>query len=130
MKIILSVLFLAYSLIGFGQQSKEKILGKWDIHRVFRSEKNVTKENDPSNNRYITFNADGTFESGGDPYGINTGIYTLSENGTLFIDSDAGEGDDSMWVISFDKKQKNMTWKNASSQSASEFVVVLKRSKK
>ena len=57
----------------------------------------------PQDNRWIEFYENGSFESGGTPYGKNTGKYILNEDKqTLFLDSDAGEEDDSNWRVAFE----------------------------
>jgi hypothetical protein len=43
------------------------------MHQVVQNGAVVSDEHNPQKNRYITFNKDGSFESGGDPYGTNTG---------------------------------------------------------
>lgn len=54
---------------------------------------------------------DGTFKSGGH-FGENTGRWSIDpETGELFIDSDAGENDDSYWFVSF--KDDVMIWTGA-----------------
>ena len=100
------------------------------MDKVIRSGENVTKEHNPASNRYIIFREDGTFESGGDPYGLNTGKYTINESGNLFIYSDAGTNDDSMWTVTFAKNKQTMIWKGAIDQRASEFELIHKKVKK
>lgn len=49
-------------------------------------------------------------ESGGDPYGKNTGRWTLDETtNELYLDSDAGEEDDSHWIVRIEGS--TMHWK-------------------
>jgi len=45
--------------------------------QVFDGDKEVTEQHNPKNNRWITFNKDGTFKSGGDPLGDNIGKWTM-----------------------------------------------------
>lgn len=72
----------------------------------------VSDEHNPAGNRYVIFNADQTFESGGDPNGKNTGQWQLNEKtGELFVNSDAGEADDSYWIVSIDGD--TMKWQGA-----------------
>ena len=72
----------------------------------------VTDEHNPQKNRYIIFKTDGTFESGGDPYGMNTGKWTLDrESKELYLDSDGGEDDDSYWITSIEAGK--MHWQGA-----------------
>ena len=60
------------------------------------------------NNRWIIFNDDGTFISGGDPFGKNTGKWKIDDNkSVLFIDSNIDD-DDSEWNVKFNGDE--MTW--------------------
>lgn len=89
-------------------EREAQLNGKWNMYKIFELEKDVTSEHNPNNNRWITFHEDGTFESDGDPYGYNTGKWTLdTEKAILFIDSDS-EDDDSEWNISF--KDAQLIW--------------------
>jgi len=97
---------------GSGDTLQEQIVGSWDMKQVFRNGEDVTEEHDPKNTRSITFNVDGTFMSAGFPVGTNTGKWSLDpETKELFIDSDAGEDDDSFWIVSIDDER--MTWNGA-----------------
>lgn len=67
----------------------------------------VTKKHNPENNRWIRFIKDekvkngGIFESGQDDKKENTGRWSI--NGfEIFIDSDAGDDDDSYWQVIID----------------------------
>ncbi len=78
-----------------------QIQGRWNMTTILMDQADVTSEHNPANNRYIIFNTDHTFESGGDPAGKNTGKWEFDESSrTLFLDSDAGEEDDSYWIVS------------------------------
>ena len=78
------------------------IIGKWKMVTVMEGNQDITPVLNPDNDRWITFKADGTFESGGGPHGTNQGSYKVDDTaGTLHIDSDAGEDDDSNWRIQF-----------------------------
>lgn len=68
--------------------------------KVIQDGKDVTEEHNPFGERFFKMNNDGTFESGGRPYGRNTGKYVYtSESKHLFLDSDVGPDDDSNWKI-------------------------------
>lgn len=78
------------------------IIGKWKMVTVLEGNQDISPTLNPDNDRWIKFNADGTFESGGGPHGTNSGTYQVDDDAkTLHIDSDAGEGDDSNWRIQF-----------------------------
>ena len=78
------------------------IIGKWKMVTVLEGNQDITPVLNPDNDRWITFKADGTFQSGGGPHGPNKGSYLVDDtDATLYIDSDAGEDDDSNWRIQF-----------------------------
>lgn len=67
---------------------------------ILQNGQDVSEQHNPKKNRWIELKADGTFVSDGDPYGRNTGKWIFNANTQeLFLDSDAGEGDDSYWTI-------------------------------
>ena len=92
--------------------SKE-IIGKWKMIKVREMSKDVTEQHNPENNRWIRFMPDsvaevkGTFESGRGDSTENTGKWIL-DGDELFIDSDAGQDDDSYWGVTF--KNDKMFW--------------------
>lgn len=74
-------------------------VGRWDLHQVRQAGADVTAEHDPQDERFIELLPDGRFQSGGAPHGPNTGRWSVdAETGELWIDSDAGESDDSYWM--------------------------------
>ena len=78
------------------------IVGKWKMVTVLEGNQDITPVHNPNNDRWIEFKEDGTFESGGGPQGENSGIYQVdNQANTLFLDSDAGDGDDSNWRLQF-----------------------------
>lgn len=85
-----------------------QLKGTWAMEKVYDNSTDVTAQHNPQNDRWITFAKDGSFKSGGTPTGENTGkwIYT-NINRQLHLDSDAGEGDDSYWLIQLDKDSMN-----------------------
>ena len=101
----------------------EQMVGRWKMDKVIMdTTDDVTSEHNPQGNRYISFNNDQTFKSGGDPYGENTGRWTLDGvSGELFLDSDAGEEDDSHWIITIDGDQ--MRWQGTNNAFNSRFVI-------
>ena len=100
----LLVLLTSGSLLAFIIGSDTDLTGKWLMHQVIQDGQDVTAEHDPYDERYLILKSDSSFESGGRPYGINTGKYLFDpEEKTLFLDSDAGPEDDSHWNISIRK---------------------------
>jgi hypothetical protein len=103
-----------------------QLRGRWAMDQVIDSGQDVTDQHNPAGNRYIIIKPDGTFESGGDPHGVNTGSWTLSlENGELYLDSDAGEGDDSYWIVTME--EDSMHWKGTRSEFTERFELIHKR---
>ena len=79
------------------------LVGTWRMETITEQGADVNAEHNPAGNRWMRLDADGTFESGGDPYGHNTGRWSYDPaTRELFLDSDAGEGDDSYWTLSLD----------------------------
>lgn len=105
----------------------QKLEGKWMMHQVLQDDNDVSDEHNPYGERYIIFMEDGTFESGGRPFGSNTGLYRYSpEEGNLFLDSDAGQEDDSQWKITID--YDTMIWQGLGGEWANRFRIVHHRS--
>jgi len=89
-----------------------EVVGRCLMKKVYHDGVDVTRQHNPSDNRWFEFSADGTFISDGDPHGRNTGTWTLEEaSQELHIDSDAGEDDDSYWIVSL--KSDTMRWNGA-----------------
>lgn len=100
-------------------------IGRWAMDRVYEDGEEVTEEHNPNGDRWIEFFPDGVFDSGGQPYGHNSGAWTFDpETGVLYLDSAAGEGDDSFWYVSFDRKKSEMRWKGVRSDFTSRFELV------
>jgi len=101
--------------------------GRWRMLQVVQDGKDVTEEHNPYRERYIIFSDDGTFETGGRPYGSNTGRYTyVHEEGHLFLDSDAGAEDDSRWNVTIEGD--TMQWQGMGSEWANGFRIIHLRS--
>jgi len=99
------------------------IVGRWAMEQVYDSGRDVTEQHDPSDNRWIEFTDEGSFISDGDPHGRNTGRWMLDkETQELYLDSDAGEGDDSYWIVSI--AEDEMRWKGARSEFTERFEIV------
>lgn len=90
--------------------------------KVYDNTNNVTAEHNPKQDRWITFSKDGSFQSGGSPYGKNAGKWTYHEaDNVLYLDSDEGEGDDSYWVLQVTKD--SMNWSGARSSFTERFKI-------
>jgi len=93
--------------------------------QVFDGENDATQRHNPKSNRWIKFNRNGSFESGGYPHGYNDGIWELdSEKMVLFIDSKV-EGDDSEWNLSFEGEK--MIWTGVGTPRQERFKVISKK---
>ena len=105
----------------------DRMMGRWVIEKIWKDRtEDVTEEHNPQGNRYFILNKDGSFESGGDPYGKNTGEWTFdTSTKTLYIDSDAGEDDDSYWIVSLNGEQ--MHWQGTQFDFNSWFEIIYNR---
>ena len=105
-----------------------QLTGTWVMHQVIQNDQDFTTEHNPYNDRYIIFTTEGKFESGGKPFGKNTGKYRLdSEEGVLELDSDAGPEDDSKWKVAL--KGDTMLWSGIGSAWAEDFKLIHVRKK-
>jgi len=124
MRIILPVLFLSFFLFGCSPKVEKHLVGKWKMQTILDRGEDVSADHNPANNRWITFYADKSFKSGGDPYGDNSGKWQLDpKEPILYLDSDSGEDDDSYWILSGDKNE--MTWQGTKFDFAKRFKIVL-----
>ena len=126
------IAFLIFCIILFmrcansHEQLRKDLVARWEMERVFDNGQEVTSEHNPKGNRWIEFKSDGSFESGGDPYGNNTGTYSLNyELKSLYIDSDVGDDDDSQWIIEIEGDK--MTWEGTGAEWAERFKLVHRR---
>lgn len=99
MKSTLILLFTLYFITPELGIRKKQIVGNWKMVGVLEYGKNTTSTHNPKDNRFIIINNDGTFLSGGDPFGENNGTWSLSEN-VISIDSEVDD-DDSDWNVTF-----------------------------
>ena len=121
----IAALFLVLALTTCAEKDtlQSQLIGRWEMEKVLDNDQDVTDQHNPEGNRWIAFKSDGTFESGGDPYGSNTGTYSLNyESGNLFLDSDAGEDDDSQWIIEI--KGDSMMWQGTGAEWAERFKLI------
>lgn len=114
--------FLLFLFTACSSSIPKQLNGTWLMESVYDNSNNVTAQHNPEQNRWITFLENGSFISGGQPYGDNKGkwMYATSER-VLFLDSDAGEGDDSYWVIQL--KKDTMNWTGAKSSFTERFRI-------
>ena len=130
--VIIIVIFpftIIYSQSDENTLSKN-IIGKWKMIKVMEMSKDVTGQHNSENNRWIRFVPDslaelkGTFESGRGDEKDNTGKWVLNGN-ELFIDSNAGEDDDSYWETTFEGNK--MFWKGKRFEFNRRFEIVHER---
>ena len=109
------IIVLPFTLLSCSEDASltGKIEGRWQMTKVLDRSADVTKNHNPEGNRWIRFIRDenvengGIFESGRDDTKENTGKWSI--NGfELFIDSDAGDDDDSYWQVIIDGSE--MHW--------------------
>ena len=118
-----SLLFITALLAGCTSATENEITGKWFMHEVIQGGRDVTSEHDPYDERFFILKSDSTFESGGRPYGSNTGKYVYNTTDkTLFLDSDAGPEDDSHWKVFI--RKDTMIWNGFGSAWAEGFQLV------
>lgn len=90
---------------------------------VHEEGQDVTEQHNPAGNRWIEFSGDGTFVSDGEPYGRNSGRWIFNaETRELYLDSDAGAGDDSYWIVRLSGDE--MRWEGARSSFTERFEIV------
>lgn len=124
------ILFLAILIARLLSCSNERdlekqLVGKWSMEHVYEGEYEVTEKHNPKSNRWIKFNRNGSFESGGDPHGYNDGTWELdTEKLVLFLDSNT-EDDDSEWKITFDEDKT--IWRGIGTPRQESFKLVHKR---
>jgi hypothetical protein len=127
MKILITLL-ITVVFAGCTSNTKNEITGKWLMYKVIRDGENVTSEPDPYNERFLILKSDGSFESGGRPFGENTGKYVFNPaDHTLFLDSDAGPEDDSRWIVTI--RGDTMHWQGYGSEWAKGFELIHLRGK-
>lgn len=89
------------------------------MEKVLEREANMSHIHNPHEDRWIRFYQNGSFESGGKPYGQNSGRYTMNEEKQIiYLDSDAGEDDDSKWTFSISRQEMNWTGLGSERQRA------------
>jgi len=120
---MLHTLLMVVLFAGCKSNPENEIVGRWLIDKVSQDGEDVTSEHDPFGERYLMIREDSTFESGGRPFGRNTGIYVYnSVDKTLFLDSDAGPEDDSQWKVQV--RGDTMFWQGYGSEWAERFELI------
>lgn len=100
----LSLCILSCSKDNKDTSLRGRIEGKWIMTKVLDRSEDVTKNHNPDGNRWIKFVKNdkvqngGYFESGRGDKKENTGQWSL-KGFEIFIDSDAGDDDDSYWQV-------------------------------
>jgi hypothetical protein len=117
---ILNTLLITMLFVGCTSNEENEITGKWLMYKVIQDGQNVTSEHDPYDERFLILKSDSSFESGGRPFGKNTGRYVFSSvDHTLFLDSDIGPEDDSQWKVTI--QGDTMQWRGYGSEWAKGF---------
>jgi len=120
-----AMLVSALCMCSGNKDPRKQLVGKWTMVKVYDGENDVTEKHNPKSNRWIKFNRNGSFESGGDPHGYNDGEWELDlEKMVLFLDSKL-EGDDSEWKITFEGNQT--VWTGIGTPRQERFKLVHKK---
>jgi hypothetical protein len=123
-----STIILLALLTACALNSSNDLKGTWLMHKVMLNGQDVTTEHDPYDERFIILGKDSTFESGGRPFGKNTGKFVFNPGDqTLFLDSDAGPDDDSQWKVTI--RGDTMHWIGYGSEWAVNFELIHTRKK-
>ena len=105
---------------------RDDLVGRWAMELITDQGADVSAEQNPAGDRYIVLRPDGTFESGGQPYGRNTGQWRYhAPSRTLGLDSDAGPDNDSLWIVTL--RDGRMEWGGTGSAFARRFRIVARR---
>jgi len=108
------ILLFTVLLAGCKANSENEIAGTWLMHEVIQDGQDVTSEHDPYDERFMIFREDSTFESGGRPFGRNTGRY-------VYDSADKTE-DDSQWKVRI--QGDTMHWQGYGSEWAEAFELI------
>ena len=96
------------------------------MERVLDCGTDTTDAHNPADDRYVVPRADGSFESGGQPYGLNTGRWYFNPAyNELTLDSDLGDADDTFWIVTVEGRQ--MEWAGVWSETARRFRIFARR---
>ena len=98
---VLTIIFFLAGCSSYTEDPDKKLIGIWSMEKVYENDVDVTAKHNPNKNRWIEFEKDGTFISGGDPFGENTGRWKMdNKNSVLSIESNVDD-DNSQWNVSF-----------------------------
>lgn len=123
---LLTVVFAGCAATAPPLPERTDLVGTWAMAQILDDGADVSDEHNPAGDRFITLHADGTFESGGQPYGRNTGRWLYDPTTReLGLDSDAGPDDDSRWTVRLDGDR--MEWRGLGSEFARRFLIVARR---
>jgi hypothetical protein len=125
---ILTLLFLSVAFIAApvskAQISRYDLLGRWEMYKIFRGDKEVTNVYLPEAWRWISFEADNTFVSDGETFDRKAGKYSLDEaTGLLSFNLDLGFGQFSYWQVNFDGRQ--MIWTDRGNPLHEQIKIIL-----
>jgi hypothetical protein len=92
------------------------------MDRVYEKRVNVTTRENPNQDRFIDFRSDGSFRSGGEPYGPVNGSWEILPDKVLQITpEDNDEVGESTWKVTFDKSQ--MIWRGTGNATLERFEI-------
>ena len=104
---------------------RDNLSGKWNMVAVKIYEEDANPTLNPTGDRWLSFQTDGTFTSGSGAVQENAGKYTLDElTHALSLDSDAGPGDDSDWTVTLKSDTLLMRGVGTPRQENSEVILV------
>lgn len=120
---ILSLLLLSFTSIAFAQAS-EDFIGRWEIKKVMKSDKDITEKANPHDERWLELHADGNYHRGGQPEGDDSGTWSFagSTHTISLVSSSSNQTEN--WTAATDGE--DMVWKGQGSrrQARLEFTFV------
>jgi hypothetical protein len=122
----LVALLLILAACGTNSRLEERLVGHWIMDKVIEQGVDVTAEHNPQANRWIRFNKDGSFKSGGDPFGDNSGSYEIENNRSILYIYSSEEDDNSEWNIQIEGNE--MTWTGIGTQRKEGFKLIFSKS--
>ena len=123
---LITLISLSTISCSTGKLSVSSLATTWELGNVYENQVNVTNRENPNRDRFITFNSDGTFISGGVPYGELSGTWIITEEKTLRIIPDMeGEVGSSEWKVSFEKDI--MSWTGTIKSGLDRFELTWRR---
>jgi len=92
------------------------------MHKGYQNGKDLSEIHNPSKSRWVKFANSGQYASGGEPYNLSMGKWTIEED-VLQMTSDGNQ--DSRWKISIDGNK--LTWEGTGNKDMEGFTFILKR---